>query len=88
MALRRPFLNELHHLCLYFETGRLFADQEDFKKIVPKALSGESVPPLKSQYQRRAQACSLISLVPLHFLFRTVALTGSFTVLAVFQFGG
>jgi hypothetical protein len=65
-----------------------FADQEDFKKIVPKALSGELVPPLQSQWQRRAQPCSLISLAPLLFLFRTVALSGSFTVLAVFQFGG
>ena len=32
MALRRLFLNDRHHLCVYFETGGLFADSEDFKK--------------------------------------------------------
>jgi hypothetical protein len=32
MALHRLFLNDRHHLCVYFETGGLFSDSEDFKK--------------------------------------------------------
>ncbi len=41
LALRRLFLNDLHHMCLYFETEGLSADPEDFKKLVPNALSAE-----------------------------------------------
>lgn len=41
IVLRRLLLNDLHHMCLYFETGGLSADPEDFKKIVPDAQSAE-----------------------------------------------
>jgi len=39
--LRRLFLNDLHHMCLYFEEQGLSAEPDDFKKIVPDALSAE-----------------------------------------------
>ncbi len=41
MALRRLFLNDLHHMCLYFENEGIAANPEDFKAIVPNALSAE-----------------------------------------------
>lgn len=39
--LRRLFLNDLHHMCLYFEEQGITAEPEDFKKVVPDALSAE-----------------------------------------------
>ena len=39
--LRRLFLNDLHHMCLYFEEQGIAAEPEDFKKVVPDALSAE-----------------------------------------------
>jgi uncharacterized protein YbjT (DUF2867 family) len=41
MLLRRLFLNDLHHMCLYFENEGLSADPKDFQTIVPDALSAE-----------------------------------------------
>ena len=39
--LRRLFLNDLHHMCLYFEEQGLSAEPDEFKKIVPDAFSAE-----------------------------------------------
>lgn len=39
--LRRLFLNDLHHMCLYFEEKGLSAEPEDLKKILPDPLSAE-----------------------------------------------
>jgi uncharacterized protein YbjT (DUF2867 family) len=41
IALRRLFLNDLHHMCLYFENEGIAANPDDFKAIVPNALSAE-----------------------------------------------
>jgi len=41
IILRRLFLNDLHHMCLYFEEQGLSAEPEDFKKVIPDALSAE-----------------------------------------------
>ena len=41
IILRRLFLNDLHHICLYFEEQGLSAEPEDFKKVIPDALSAE-----------------------------------------------
>ena len=41
IALRRLFLNDLHHMCLYFENEGIIAEPEAFKIIVPNALSAE-----------------------------------------------
>lgn len=38
---RRLFLNDLHHMCLYFEQHGLSAEPEDFKKVIPDAFSAE-----------------------------------------------
>ena len=39
--MRRLFLNDLHHMCLYFEEQGLSAEPEEFKKIIPDAFSAE-----------------------------------------------
>jgi taspase (threonine aspartase 1) len=39
--MRRLFLNDLHHMCLYFEEKGLSAEPEEFKKIIPDAFSAE-----------------------------------------------
>lgn len=39
--LRRLFLNDLHHMCLYFEQQGLSAEPEEFKKVIPDAFSAE-----------------------------------------------
>ena len=39
--MRRLFLNDLHHMCLYFEEQGLSAEPNDFKKIIPDAFSAE-----------------------------------------------
>jgi uncharacterized protein YbjT (DUF2867 family) len=39
--LRRLFLNDLHHMCLYFEGHGLSAEAEDFKTVVSDPLSAE-----------------------------------------------
>jgi len=39
--MRRLLLNDLHHMCLYFEEQGLAAEPEDFKKIIPDAFSAE-----------------------------------------------
>lgn len=41
IVLRRLFLNDLHHMCLYFEEHGLSAEPEDFKAIIPDAFSAE-----------------------------------------------
>jgi len=41
ILLRRLFLNDLQHMCLYFETEGLSADPKDFQTIVPDSLSAE-----------------------------------------------
>ena len=39
--MRRLFLNDLHHMCLYFEEQGLSAEPDEFKKIIPDAFSAE-----------------------------------------------
>jgi taspase (threonine aspartase 1) len=39
--LRRLFLNDLHHMCLYFEERGLSAEPDEFKKVIPDAFSAE-----------------------------------------------
>jgi uncharacterized protein YbjT (DUF2867 family) len=39
--LRRLFLNDLHHMCLYFEETGLSAEPEDLKRIIPDPLTAE-----------------------------------------------
>lgn len=39
--LRRLFLNDLHHMCLYFEQKGISAEPEDFKKVIADPLSAE-----------------------------------------------
>jgi uncharacterized protein YbjT (DUF2867 family) len=39
--MRRLFLNDLHHMCLYFEEQGLSAEPEEFRKIIPDAFSAE-----------------------------------------------
>jgi len=41
IVLRRLFLNDLHHMCLYFENQGIAAEPEDFKKLIPDPLSAE-----------------------------------------------
>jgi len=39
---RGLFLNDLHHMCLYFEKqGGFTASIEDFRRLVPDALTAE-----------------------------------------------
>lgn len=38
IPLRRLFLNDLHHMCLYFEEKGIAAEPEDFKKVIPDPL--------------------------------------------------
>ena len=40
--LRRLFLNDLHHMCLYFEGHGISSEPEDFKKVIPEPLSAEA----------------------------------------------
>ena len=40
--LRRLFLNDLHHMCLYFEEQGISSEPEDFKKVIPDPLSAEA----------------------------------------------
>lgn len=39
--LRRLLVPDLHHMCLYFEAGNVKSTPEQFKKVVPGALSAE-----------------------------------------------
>lgn len=39
--MRRLFLNDLHHMCLYFEEQGLSAEPDEFKKVIPDAFSAE-----------------------------------------------
>lgn len=39
--LRRLFLNDLHHMCLYFEEKGLSAEPDEFKRVIPDAFSAE-----------------------------------------------
>ncbi len=41
IAMRRLFLNDLRHMCLYFEEHGITAEPEDFRKVVPNQLSAE-----------------------------------------------
>jgi len=41
LLLRRLFLNDLHHMCLYFEQQGISAEPEDFKRVIPDPLSAE-----------------------------------------------
>ena len=42
ILLRRWFLTDLHHMCVYFEeNGGTKGEPAEFKKVVPNALSAE-----------------------------------------------
>lgn len=41
ILLRRLFLNDLHHMCLYFEEQGISAEPEAFKRVIPDPLSAE-----------------------------------------------
>ena len=41
ILLRRLFLNDLHHMCLYFEKQGISSTPEDFKRVIPDPLSAE-----------------------------------------------
>lgn len=41
IVMRRLFLNDLHHMCLYFEERGLSAEPAEFKRIIPDAFSPE-----------------------------------------------
>jgi len=39
--MRRLLLNDLHHMCLYFEEKGLSAEPDEFKRVIPDAFSAE-----------------------------------------------
>lgn len=41
LVLRRLFLNDLHHMCLYFEQQGISAEPEDLKQVIPHPLTAE-----------------------------------------------
>jgi len=41
IVLRRLLLNDLHHMCLYFEEQGISAEPEAFKTVIPDPLSAD-----------------------------------------------
>jgi len=41
ILLRGLFLNDLHHMCLYFEKQGISSTPKDFKRVIPDPLSAE-----------------------------------------------
>jgi hypothetical protein len=64
IALRRLFLNDLHHMCLYFEQKGITAEPEDFKKVIPDPLSAEDWVRFHNRYANGEPIVSAQGITP------------------------
>lgn len=81
---RKLFLNDLHHMCIYFEeNGGVKSSPEEFKKVVPDAFSAEDWFRFHGKYANGEKIGSLDNSAPVSFIPRAVAVAGVAVVTAL-----